>query len=75
VSRATGDGVLRRRERGGFHVVPQTADNDEELYAVVNPTGVALYTFSDIREAIAEAAELNTTPIRGRLASRPGGPR
>jgi hypothetical protein len=51
------------------------ADNAEELYAVVNPTGVVLYTFSDIREAVAEAAELNAMPIRGRLASRPEGPR
>jgi hypothetical protein len=63
-NRVTADRVLHRRERGSFCVVPQEADHTEELYAVFSPTGVALYTFSDIQEAIAEAAELNATHIR-----------
>ena len=67
---ATAHGAPRRRDRGSFRVVPQAADEHEALYAVVSPTGVALYTFGDLQEAIAEAAELNTTRIRGRLSSR-----
>jgi hypothetical protein len=57
----------RRRERGSFCVVPQEAENEEQLYAVVGPTGVALYTFTDVREATAEASALNSTgnPDRG----------
>lgn len=60
MNRATSHHVHRRRDRGSFRVVPQEAANGEPLYAVVGPTGVALYTFTDMREAIAEAAELNT---------------
>ena len=51
--------VRRGRRRGGFRVIPQTDEKGEEVYAVVAPTGVALYTFTDIREAVAEAADLN----------------
>jgi hypothetical protein len=50
----------RRRGRGGFRVIPRENDNGEEVYVVVGPTGVALYSFTDIREASAEAAELNS---------------
>jgi hypothetical protein len=50
----------RSRGRGGFRVVSQADEKGEEVYVVVGPTGVALYTFTDIREAIAEAAELNS---------------
>jgi len=75
VDGTTGHGALRRRDRGSFRVVPQGADIDEELYAVVSPAGVTLYTFGDLHEAIAEAAELNKRRIRGRLSSRPEGRR
>ena len=33
--------------------------NGEEIYVVVGPTGIGLYTFTDLRVATAEAAELN----------------
>jgi hypothetical protein len=75
MNRATAHAVPRRRDRGSFRVIPREADHNEELYAVVNPNGVTLYTFSDIQEAITEVAELNTTPIRGRLSSRLEGTR
>ena len=52
--------VRPTRSRGRFHVVPQEDEKGEEVHVVVGPTGVALYTFTDIREAIAEAAELNS---------------
>jgi hypothetical protein len=51
---------VRRRDRGSFCVVPQEAENEEQLYAVVAPTGVTLYTFTDVREATAEASALNS---------------
>jgi hypothetical protein len=34
-------------------------DARQEEYMVVAPTGVALYSFADLRAAAAEAAELN----------------
>jgi hypothetical protein len=49
----------RRRDRGGFRVALGEGENAEEVYVVVGPTGVELYSFTDIREAIAEAADLN----------------
>jgi hypothetical protein len=54
--------VRRRRDRGSFRVVPQEAENERELYAVVGPSGAALYTFTDARDAIAEASALNSAP-------------
>ena len=44
---------------GAFRVIPLSAGNGEEIYVVVGPTGVGLYTFTDLRVATAEAAELN----------------
>ena len=49
----------RRRDRVTFRVVPQEDSTGEQLFVVVAPTGVALYTFTDIRDATTEAAELN----------------
>jgi hypothetical protein len=45
--------------RVGFWVLPQRDAAGEESYVVVGPTGVPLYTFTDVRDAIEEAAELN----------------
>jgi hypothetical protein len=56
---------VRRGDRASFCVVPQEAENEELLYAVFGPTGVALYTFTDVREAIAEASALNSAPQSG----------
>jgi hypothetical protein len=65
VNRDTQHRVQRRRDRGSFRVIRRQDKTGEELYAVVGPSGVALYTFSDLHEANAEAAELNA-PARGR---------
>jgi hypothetical protein len=51
--------VGRRGNGGAFRVVPQHPGNGEEVYIVVSPAGVGLYTFTDLRVATAEAAELN----------------
>ena len=51
----------RRRDRGDFRVVPHFSRNGDEVYVVVAPTGVQMYTFEDIRAATAEAAELNSS--------------
>jgi hypothetical protein len=48
-----------RRIRGGFRVIPRENDIGEEVYVLVGPTGVALYTFTDVSDATREAAELN----------------
>ena len=53
----------RIRDRGSFRVVPLEAENGEQLYAVVASTGVTLYTFTDAREASAEALALNSRRI------------
>jgi hypothetical protein len=50
----------RRRDRGDFHVVPHLNRSGDEVYLVVAPTGVQMYTFEDIHAATAEAAELNS---------------
>jgi hypothetical protein len=34
--------------------------NGEEVFAVIGPSGAALYTFTELRVATAEAAELNS---------------
>jgi hypothetical protein len=60
----------RRRNRGDFLVVRHLSEAGEEVYLLVAPTGVQLYTFEDIREATAEAAELNKA--RAALSPRPG---
>ena len=62
--------VHRRRYRDSFRVVPQEAKNETQLYAVLGPTGVALYTFTDLREAIAEASALNSARIPDGALSR-----
>ena len=54
---AVADRVARRR--ASFRVVALEGEDAQELYAVVAPTGVPLYTFADIREATEEAAALN----------------
>ena len=51
--------VRRRGNRGAFRVIPLSVGNGEEIYVVVGPTGIGLYTFTDLRVATAEAAELN----------------
>ena len=48
----------RSRQRAGFRVVPK-GDAREQKFMVVAPTGVALYSFTDVHAAAAEAAELN----------------
>jgi hypothetical protein len=63
------DRVARRRPRDSFRVVALEAEDNQELYAVVAPTGVALYTFTDIREATEEAAALNVAHASGRGSS------
>ena len=50
----------RRRSRGDFRVVPHLNRNGDEVYLVIAPSGVQLWWFEDIREATAEAAELNS---------------
>ena len=55
--------AYRVRDRGSFRVVPLEAENGEQLYAVVASTGVTLYTFTDAREASAEALALNSRRI------------
>jgi hypothetical protein len=59
-----------RRDRDSFRVVPEETPSGEQLYAVLGPTGVPLYTFTDIHAAIAEAAELNAPGSSGQLTSR-----
>jgi hypothetical protein len=53
----------RRRNRRDFRVVPHVNRNGDEVYLVVAPTGVQLYTFEEIREATAEVAELNSGTV------------
>jgi hypothetical protein len=55
----------RTDRRGEYRVVPQlTGSSGDEVYLVITPTGVPLYTFDDIRDAAGEAAELNTRQRR-----------
>ena len=61
----------RRRDRDSFRVVPQGAQDTEQVYAVVGPTGVALYTFTNLHEATAEAAALNKASTTDRGSDRP----
>jgi hypothetical protein len=67
----TDDRVRRPRDRGSFRVLPLEAENEQQLYAVVAPTGVTLYTFTDVREATAEASALNSARIPDRVSSWP----
>ena len=60
----------RVRDRGSFRVVPLETEIGQQLYAVVAPTGVTLYTFADVREATAEASILNSTRIPDRVSLR-----
>ena len=59
----------RSPTRGWYRVRPQDDENRETVYAVIAASGVALYTFSDLRDATAEAAELNTQDLH--LAASP----
>ena len=58
----------RVRDRGSFRVLPLETEDGQQLYAVVAPTGVTLYTFADSREAVAEASTLNSALIPDRLS-------
>jgi hypothetical protein len=51
--------AVHRPGNAAFRVIPQHSGHGEEVYVVVSPTGVGLYTFTDLRLATAEAAELN----------------
>jgi len=55
----------RSGNRASFRVVPQR-DGGEEVFLIVAPTGVALYSFTDLHAATSEAAALNTTSRRDR---------
>ena len=46
-------------KHGGFRVVPRTGHAGEEIFVVVAPTGIGLYSFADLHDATAEAAALN----------------
>jgi hypothetical protein len=48
----------RGLDTGGFRVVPASRAG-EQIFMVVAPTGVALYSFADLHNAAAEAAALN----------------
>ena len=64
VIRDTSPGVQRRRDRAGdFRVVLRKDKNGEFVFTLLGPTGVALYTFSDLHDATAEGAELNTQDL------------
>ena len=52
-------GTNPRRQGGGYHVVQEENEAGETLHVVVAPTGVALYSFTDVQDAAAEAAALN----------------
>jgi hypothetical protein len=61
----TSPGVQRRRDRAGdFRVVLRKDKNGEYVFTLLGQTGVALYTFSDLHDATAEAAELNTQDLQ-----------
>jgi hypothetical protein len=51
--------VRRSSNEGAFRVIPQHNGSGEEVFVVVSPTGIGLYTFTDLHLATAEAAELN----------------
>ena len=51
--------VRHSNDVGAFRVIPQHNGSGEEVFVVVSPTGVGLYTFTDLHLATAEAAELN----------------
>lgn len=55
----------RSGKRGGFRVVP-VRRAEEETFVVVTHDGAALYSFSDLRAATAEAATLNAGVGRSR---------
>ena len=48
-----------RRQSGGYHVVQEENEAGETVHVVVAPTGVALYSFTDVHDATAEVAALN----------------
>jgi len=51
--------------RESYRVVPRT-DGGEEVFLIVAPTGVPLYSFTDLRAATSEVAELNSVSTRSR---------
>jgi hypothetical protein len=55
-------GVATTAKRGPFSVSAITVPGKGTAYAVVSPGGVPLYTFSDKRAALEEAAVLNESP-------------
>jgi hypothetical protein len=52
------------RSRGSFRVVPGVGNGGEEIFVVVAPTGVSLYSFTDLHDATTEAATLNASRAR-----------
>ena len=60
-----------RSDRGGdYRVVPEVTERSgNEVYVVVAPSGVPLYSFEDLRDASGEAAILNAR--QRSLLSRP----
>jgi hypothetical protein len=60
----------RPRDLDSFRVVPHQTEHEVQLYTVVGPTGVALYTFADIHAATAEASVLNTARVSDREVSQ-----
>jgi hypothetical protein len=63
--------AYRVRDRGSFRVILLEAEHGQQLYAVVASTGVTLYTFTDAREASAEALALNSRRIPDRVSPWP----
>jgi hypothetical protein len=68
------DRFAGQRAFGSFRVVALEADDTQELFAVVDPTGVPLYTFTDIHEATEEAAALNVAHASDRGSTGTGEP-
>lgn len=53
----------RRRGHRDFRVVPESRDG-ESTFVVVAPSGVALYSFTELNAATSEAAALNASADR-----------
>jgi hypothetical protein len=77
-TRETGHRLYRRPAGEAFRVVPQLGRDGEKVLLLVAPTGVALYTFADIRDATAEAlgpdergSQEAPPPLRARWTPRP----
>jgi hypothetical protein len=70
MSTATDHRTGRLLDFDSFRVVPHQTEHDAQLYTVVGPSGVALYTFTDIHAATAEASVLNTARVSDRGVSQ-----